>query len=138
MAMRAPGVRVLCVSRRSALLVPESGAWTLPRTELAPGESSEQAAARLLLETCGIRARLLRRVPAPALAVGLSGDWLVVAETDADVPAAHAGRAAFHAVTDEHPIGPLDERTWSGLSPIIASLAYQSAWIGAHARTTAA
>lgn len=136
--MRAPGVRVLCVSRRSTLLVPDDGVWTLPRTDVASGESNEQAAARVLLDQCGIRARLLRRVPAPALAVGLAGDWLIVAETDADVPPTHAGRAAFHAVTEQHPVGPLDERTWSGLSPIIASLAYQSAWIGAHARTTAA
>lgn len=138
MAMRAPGIRILCVSRRSALLVRGDGGWTLPRTDVASGDSNEQAAARALLEQCGIRARLLRRVPAPALAVALAGDWLIVAETDAEVPATHADRAAFHTVSAQHPVGPLDERTWSGLSPIIASLAYQSAWIGAHARTTAA
>ena len=136
--MRTPGVRVLCVSRRSALLVRADSGWTLPRTDVVPGESNEQAAARVLLEQCGIRARLLRRVPAPSLAVGLAGDWLIVAETDADVPETHAERAAFHAITEQQPVGPLDERTWFPLSPIIASLAYQSVWIGAHARRTAA
>ena len=138
MTMRSPAVRVLCVSRRSTLLVSDDGTWTLPRTEVASGESNEQAAARVLLERCGVRARLLRRVATPYRADGLAGDWLIVAETDADVPATHADSAAFHAVTPERPIGPLDQRLWAGLSPIIASFAYQSAWIGAHARKTAA
>lgn len=136
--MRPPAVRVLCVSRRSTLLVAEEGAWTLPRTEVASGESNEQAAARVLLEHCGVRARMLRRVPAPAHASGLAGDWLIVAETDAEVPATHADLAAFHAIAADRPVGPLDERLWGGLSPLIQSLAYQSAWIGAHARKTAA
>ena len=138
MDMRAPGVRVLCVSRRSLLLALADGAWTLPRTEVAPGESNEQAAARVLLAECGIRARLLRRVPTPAQTAGLAGDWLIVAETEAEVPATHTERARFHAVTAESPVGPLDQRLWSGLAPIVASFAYQSAWIGSHARVTAA
>jgi len=138
MEMRPPSVRVLCVSRRSILLVMADAAWTLPRTDVAPGESNEQAAARVLLAECGIRARLLRRVPSPAQAAGLAGDWLIVAETEAEVPATHTERAKFHAVTGDSPVGPLDQRLWSGLSPIIASFAYQSAWIGAHARRTAA
>ena len=138
MTMRSSAVRVLCISRRSALLVNEDGAWTLPRTEVASGESNEQAAARVLLETCGIRARLLRRVPSPAMTAGLAGDWLIVAETDGDVPATHTATAAFHVVSADRPIGPLDQRLWSGLSSLIASFAYQSAWIGAHARKTAA
>lgn len=92
----------------------------------------------MLLEKCGVRARLLRRIATPSLAVGLAGDWLVVAETDADVPATHAESAAFHAVTAERPIGPLDQRLWGGLASIVASSAYQSMWIGAHARKTAA
>lgn len=138
MKMRSPAVRVLCVSRRSTLLVAEDGAWTLPRTEVGAAESNEQAAARVLLEQCGVRARLLRRVATPSLAAGLAGDWLVVAETDADVPATHAESAAFHAVTAERPIGPLDQRLWGGLASIVASTAYQSMWIGAHARKIAA
>ena len=136
--MRSAAVRVLCISRRSTLLVNEDGAWTLPRTEVASGESNEQAAARVLLEKCGVRARLLRRVPSPAMTAGLAGDWLIVAETDGDVPATHAVTAAFHVVSTDRPIGPLDQRLWSGLSSLIASFAYQSAWIGAHARKTAA
>ena len=113
MAMRPTAVRVLCVSRRSILLVASDAAWTLPRTGVGPGESNEQAAARILLAECGIRARLLRRVPTPALAAGLAGDWLIVAETDADVPATHTETAAFHAVSSDSPVGPLDPRQWA-------------------------
>ncbi len=120
------------------MLVAEDGAWTLPRTEVASGESNEQAAARVLLQQCGVRVRLLRRVAAPSLSLGLAGDWLIVAETDADVPATHTDTAAFHAVTAERPIGPLDQRLWGGLASIVATFAYQSAWIGAHARRSAA
>lgn len=138
MMVRPPAVRVLCVSRRSALLVAEDGAWTLPRTEVASGESNEQAAARVLLERCGVRARLLRRVATPLLAAGLAGDWLIVAETDSVVPATHTGAAAFHEVTPSHPVGPLDEHLWGGLASIVSSFAYQSAWIGSHARKPAA
>lgn len=138
MEMRPPGVRILCVSRRSILVVAADDAWALPRTKVAPGESNEQAAARVLLAECGIRARVLRRVPTPAQAAGLAGDWLIVAETEAEVPATHTERAKFHAVTPESPVGPLDQRLWGGLAPIVASFAYQSAWIGAHTRMTAA
>ena len=135
---RAPRVRVLCVRQRSILLVADDKGWSLPVADVDASETAEQAAARVLLERCGIRARLLRRLPTPQAVRGLEGDWLVKAETDADVSPLHREGAAFHPLSAERPVGPLDLWLWGGLATILASAAYQSTWIGAHARTSAA
>lgn len=135
---RAARVRVLCVRGRSILLIADEGGWSLPVTEVAASETAEQAAARVLLEECGIRARLLRRMPPQQAVRGLVGDWLVTAETDGEIPPLHVEGAAFHPLTAERPVGPLDLWLWGGLATIIASAAHQSTWIGAQVRHSAA
>jgi 8-oxo-dGTP pyrophosphatase MutT (NUDIX family) len=53
----AGGIEVAVVHR------PEHDDWTLPKGKLDPGESSEEAALREVLEETGFRCRLGREVP---------------------------------------------------------------------------
>jgi len=74
------GGRVALVHR------PEYDDWTLPKGKLDPGESFEEAALREVEEETGLRARLVRELPAVEYEVKgrpkLVRYWLMEVESD--------------------------------------------------------
>jgi 8-oxo-dGTP pyrophosphatase MutT (NUDIX family) len=135
---------VLCVADGHILLVehvdPDTDEryWLLPGGGREPGETLAQAAVREMLEETGVAVRLIRRLRAPAT---VSRYAIFLAEPDARAggrSAAPAGLevaplvnlaaerylrgAAWHPITRERPLGPLDPGHWGFLAPRLSRM----------------
>lgn len=130
---RLVGSRVLCLSEGQVLLVrhedPRTGAsyWVLPGGGREQGERFEDTAVREVREETGVDVRLIRRLRVPGDVAHVSYA-LFVATPIRHVNAAplvdlNAERylrgAAWHHVTQETPLGPLDPAYWGFLAPRI-------------------
>ncbi len=130
------GVRVVCFSRGQLLLVehedPDSGEryWVFPGGGRQRGESLAQAALREVLEETGIEVRLVRRLRVPAhledvtyalfLAVPLARtDPTPTVDLTQEV---YLRAAAWHPITRQNPLGPLNPQFWGYLEPLLARL----------------
>jgi 8-oxo-dGTP pyrophosphatase MutT (NUDIX family) len=130
---------VLCVVDGHVLLVdhvePATGVrfWLLPGGGRERGETLAQAAVREMLEETGVAVRVTRRLrvtgPVSRYAIFLaepvdgSVPGLPIANPTVDLAAERYLRgAAWHPISPERPLGPLDPAYWSFLRPLLARL----------------
>lgn len=132
---RVTGVRVLVVHDQQILLVeheyPEHGRlWLLPGGGREDGETLAGAAQREVREETGVVLSALHRVALRRSYLIRPGSMyaLFVGETEhrgktnPEVELAterYLRRAAWHPLSEERPIGPLDPRYWSYLEPFV-------------------
>lgn len=135
---RLTGSRVLCLSERQLLLVrhvdPLTGAsyWVLPGGGREQGECFEDTAVREVREETGIDIRLLRRLRVPGAVADVSYALFlaaplrhIAAAPMVDLNAERYLRAAaWHHITVDQPLGPLDPSHWGFLVPRIRK------WLG--------
>jgi 8-oxo-dGTP pyrophosphatase MutT (NUDIX family) len=133
------GARALVLHRGWILLVlhgePSTGQrfWLLPGGGVERGETLAQAAAREVLEETGVPVRVLRRMrvrPGTGVAryaLFLAEPLIAPRDTRAtptvDLAAERYLRgAAWHPVTPENPLGPLNPAYWDFLAPYLRRL----------------
>jgi 8-oxo-dGTP pyrophosphatase MutT (NUDIX family) len=131
------GSRVVCVSQGQLLLVrhgdPRTGEeyWVLPGGGREKGETLAACAVREVFEETGLEVRVIRRLRVPADAPSVTyGLFLAAPVTHqeaaptVDLSAERYLRgAAWHPITPEQPLGPLQAHYWGYLRPLLLSCA---------------
>jgi 8-oxo-dGTP pyrophosphatase MutT (NUDIX family) len=130
------GSRALCVSQGQVLLVQhfdphgQRPYWVLPGGGREPGETFAEAAIREVYEETGITARIIRRLRVPTSQEHATYALFLVEPLN-HIPAipqvdlrqeAYLCGAAWHPITPDNPIGPLDPAHWAYLAPRIRRL----------------
>jgi ADP-ribose pyrophosphatase YjhB (NUDIX family) len=130
------GSRALCVSQGQVLLVEHSDPqtqfsyWVLPGGGREIGETFAEAAIREVREETGVRVRIVRRLRIPAHQERVTYALFLVEPVEhikaAPLVDLHAETylrgAAWHTVTVESPLGPLQEDFWGYLGPRVRQL----------------
>ncbi len=130
------GSRALCISRGQLLLVehfdPHTGNtyWVLPGGGREAGEDFAEAAVREVREETGVEVRVVRRLYVPVSQADVTYALFLVKPVAHTVAApmvdltqeAYLRGAAWHDVTPDRPLGPLDTAVWGYLAPRIARL----------------
>jgi 8-oxo-dGTP pyrophosphatase MutT (NUDIX family) len=127
-------VRTLVVSAGSVLLVEhhdprdDKTFWMPPGGGSEEGETFEDAARREVKEETGVDVTVLRQVPIPAergyllFEAQLVGAPDVTPEIEPCEQEIHTTGAAWHRVTADAPLGPMEHAYWGELAPLILSL----------------
>ena len=130
MRRRLTGSRVLCLSEGHLLLVrhedPQTGAsyWVLPGGGREHGERFEGTAVREVREETGVDVHFVRRLHVPAAVAAVTYALFlampvkhVAAAPLVDLSAERYLRAAaWHHITVDQPLGPLDPSHWGFLA----------------------
>ena len=127
-------VRTLVISDGQVLLVqhhdPRNDVtfWMPPGGGSEPAEALDAAACREVKEETGVDVKVLRQVPVPAerryllFEAELVGAPDVTPEIEPCEQEIHTTGAAWHRVTAEAPLGPMEQAYWGELVPLIRAL----------------
>ena len=127
-------VRTLVVSGGQVLLVehhdPQRDVtfWMPPGGGSEDGETLEAAARREVIEETGVDVKVLRQVPVPAergyvlFEAQLVGAPDVTPEIEPCGQEIHTTGAAWHRVTVDAPLGPMEHAYWGELVPLVRAL----------------
>jgi len=127
-------VRTLVVSDGQVLLVEHHDPhddvtfWMPPGGGSEEGETLEDAARREVKEETGVEVKVLRQVPVPAergyvlFEAQLVGAPDVTPEIEPCGQEIHTTGAAWHRVTADAPLGPMEHAYWGELVPLIRAL----------------